>query len=155
MAPTILVACPKCGARPGDPCRNTKHRGVTAPAMANLHALRVGAMRRCACGAETSARSGRCVECTRARMAESARRSAQRRAGDRARAVAAVGAAIRNGTLVRPDRCECCGIRCRPDAHHFCGYRPEHYLTVRWLARKCHAREHARLRAAARQGRAA
>jgi hypothetical protein len=53
----------------------------------------------------------------------------------RVSACAKVGWAIRNGTLVRPGRCEDCGTRCFPDAHHEDYDRP---LEVEWLCKKCH-----------------
>jgi hypothetical protein len=44
-------------------------------------------------------------------------------------------AAVRSGRLVRPERCEACGIDCYPDAHHEDYSKP---LEVRWLCRPCH-----------------
>lgn len=45
--------------------------------------------------------------------------------------------AIRNGVLVRPDRCSQCGKECKPDAAHTDYTKP---LDVLWLCRKCHMR---------------
>lgn len=152
MAPSILVACPKCRALPGDPCRSTKHKGER-PAMRKLHGLRRGGLRRCACGAETAARS--CVDCTARRGVEAARKRqltptarAKRAARD------AVREALKSGRLVRPVYCACCGKPGRLVAHH-ASYAREDRLRVVWLLPRCHSRLHARLRADARKARAA
>jgi hypothetical protein len=52
--------------------------------------------------------------------------------------------AVRDGRLIRPDRCEKCnkkdwGIkRSMIEAHHYKGYSPEFWLVVRWLCTDCH-----------------
>lgn len=46
-----------------------------------------------------------------------------------------VNNAIRNGRLVRPIECSCCGIKCKPHGHHDDYSKP---LDVRWLCSKCH-----------------
>lgn len=51
----------------------------------------------------------------------------------------AVSAAIRDGTLVRPHRCEWCGKECKPEAHHP-SYAEEDWLNVVWLCKKCHGK---------------
>lgn len=58
----------------------------------------------------------------------------------------AVHRALRNGDLVRPDRCERCGTCPGPgniDAHHASGYDDEHATDVIWLCKRCHSRVHA------------
>ena len=57
----------------------------------------------------------------------------------------ATASAIRRGILTRPDRCDCCGKVGPVDAHHDDHTNP---LKVRWLARACHARHHAKARKA-------
>lgn len=52
----------------------------------------------------------------------------------------AVAKAIRRGALTRPDRCQHCGIECKPEASHS-DY--ERKLEVEWLCRPCHAKKDA------------
>jgi hypothetical protein len=42
---------------------------------------------------------------------------------------------IYRGTLTRPDACEDCGTKCKPQAHHDDYSKP---LDVRWLCLPCH-----------------
>ena len=51
------------------------------------------------------------------------------------RANAKLNWAIKNGRIVRPDRCEQCGKVCKPDGAHYDYSRP---FEVRWLCRSCH-----------------
>lgn len=67
---------------------------------------------------------------------------ARERYPDQYRAREAVKTAIRNGTLTRPGACESCGARCHPDGHHHLGYAVEHWLSVQWLCKPCHAASH-------------
>lgn len=46
-----------------------------------------------------------------------------------------VASAIRAGRLVRPENCDSCFRKRRPDAHHWDYSKP---LSVEWLCRKCH-----------------
>lgn len=46
-----------------------------------------------------------------------------------------VAAALRNGTMVRPNVCVICGVECKPTAHH---YDYSKRLDVTWLCRSCH-----------------
>ena len=50
-----------------------------------------------------------------------------------------VGNAIRDGRLIRPNKCSSCGIDCKPHGHH-CDYA--YPLDVTWLCTKCHADWH-------------
>lgn len=51
--------------------------------------------------------------------------------------------AVRDGVLVRPDRCELCGSARKPiSAHHYKGYAKRYWLTVQWLCRACHGKAH-------------
>jgi hypothetical protein len=55
----------------------------------------------------------------------------------------AVYKAVKSGVLTRPDRCEHCGVECKPDASH------DDYafrLQVEWLCRSCHAAKDTLLR---------
>lgn len=47
----------------------------------------------------------------------------------------AVEAALRKGTLVRPEFCDSCFLKRKIDAHHEDHSKP---LDVQWLCRKCH-----------------
>ena len=59
---------------------------------------------------------------------------------DRYLARKAAQTAMRNGTLVRPERCQ----RCRRDADRIEAHHPNHRdrFVVRWLCPSCHKREH-------------
>lgn len=59
---------------------------------------------------------------------------------DRDAAHRAVASAIRNGRLVRPDRCPGCGLAKPVHAHHE-DYRAP--LRVTWLCARCHQHHHA------------
>jgi ribosomal protein S27AE len=58
----------------------------------------------------------------------------------------AVGHALRNGTLQKPEACEMCGSTVVIDAHHDDYSKP---LDVRWLCHKCHMAMHRKERRAA------
>lgn len=54
------------------------------------------------------------------------------------RACQAVRRALLRGDLIKPDRCEACGLLESEvagglEAHHYLGYAREHYLDVQWL----------------------
>lgn len=49
--------------------------------------------------------------------------------------------AVRSGRLIRPDRCEGCGMVGPVEGHHYKGYAREHQLTVQWLCKPCHGAE--------------
>ncbi len=59
---------------------------------------------------------------------------------DSAKSIAwsAVTRALKSGVMVRPSRCEECGVECKPVAHHGRIYDVDHRLDVRWLCTKCH-----------------
>ena len=103
-----------------------------------------------------------CVECVKRRIAEHRDKNLERiRKYDRERsklphrqpmrrprrtaqpenrpARVAVGNAIRDGRLIRPEECSDCGKQCKPEAHHDDYLKP---LDVRWLCRSCHCRHH-------------
>ncbi|EGY9227129.1 single-stranded DNA-binding protein [Escherichia coli] len=46
-----------------------------------------------------------------------------------------VGNFLRDGKLIRPPQCECCGSECKPQAHH-CDYSKP--TDVMWLCKSCH-----------------
>ena len=50
--------------------------------------------------------------------------------------------AVRNGTLIKPKKCEICFREVRLDAHHHNGYDEPHVLDVQWLCRRCHFKLH-------------
>ena len=50
----------------------------------------------------------------------------------------AVYAAVKRGTLVRPEGCSSCGIACKPEASHN-DYKDR--FDVEWLCRTCHLRK--------------
>ena len=59
-----------------------------------------------------------------------------------ARARYAVSDAVKSGKIQRPDKCQSCGVSCRPEAHHHKGYEKEFRLDVLWLCGPCHRRIH-------------
>jgi len=58
---------------------------------------------------------------------------------ERYRANTAVGNAIRDGRLIRPNECSCCGVICKPHGHHNNYSKP---LDVIWYCNKCHNQYH-------------
>lgn len=54
-----------------------------------------------------------------------------------------VGAAIKEGILIRPLQCEKCMKICKPEGHHDDYTKP---LNVRWLCRSCHGYEHRKMK---------
>lgn len=56
---------------------------------------------------------------------------------ERIKARTAVRGAIRDGRLIRPSACECCGEPCAPHAHHW-SYKEDNWLDVEWLCVPCH-----------------
>lgn len=50
-----------------------------------------------------------------------------------------VGNFLRDGKIIRPDRCEKCRVECKPQAHH-CDYTKP--LEVMWLCQSCHVEWH-------------
>lgn len=57
----------------------------------------------------------------------------------------AMTVARKNGTLIRSESCEHCGVSdVRIEGHHW-SYLPEHWLDVIWLCTSCHGKEHKRL----------
>lgn len=67
----------------------------------------------------------------------------RRRNMEKVRAQKAVSKALTSGVLIRPDRCEGCGVECKPDAHH---ENYEKRLEVKWLCKRCHAQADCELR---------
>jgi recombinational DNA repair protein RecR len=54
---------------------------------------------------------------------------------DKERANKALRQAVKNGTVIRPKKCENCGLVCKPEAHH-ADY--ERRFEVSWLCIACH-----------------
>lgn len=50
----------------------------------------------------------------------------------------AVYRALRNGTLIKAERCELCGSDGPLEGHHFKGYEIENRLEVMWVCTTCH-----------------
>lgn len=73
---------------------------------------------------------------------EQARKRKKRKPG-KEKARWKVSRAIRNGVLIRPEKCVSCGKIARIEAHHVDYRRP---LQVTWLCRKCHRKEHGQLK---------
>lgn len=61
-----------------------------------------------------------------------------------------LNAALKDGRVVKPKACSCCGKRKykRLEAHHDDYSKP---LEVRWLASDCHARVHREMRLAGKE----
>ncbi len=51
----------------------------------------------------------------------------------------AVNNAVRDGRLIRPNECSCCGEKCKPHGHHNDYSKP---LDVIWYCNKCHNQYH-------------
>lgn len=66
----------------------------------------------------------------------------RRRNPEKYRARTAVGNAVRDGVLQRPDACESCGAIGPVEAHHEDYDKP---LEVRWLCALCHGKQHRRV----------
>lgn len=45
--------------------------------------------------------------------------------------------AVLNGKIKRPKKCDNCSIKCKPEGHHYKGYK--HPFSVIWLCRNCHS----------------
>lgn len=64
---------------------------------------------------------------------------------EKRKANVAVGNAVRDGRLVKHNKCEHCRTTEKSiEAHHW-SYEPEHWLDVIWLCTTCHGEEHKRL----------
>lgn len=128
----IQRPCRYCGSKIGEPCH---HDGRYSGASHAIRHERQRVCTDCAGPKEFFHSIGRCRDC-RSRHAKLV-----------SAAKCAVVAALRNGTLRRPDACETCGgvsVGGRAlDGHHHLGYEPEHQLSVQWLCRRCHRRAHA------------
>ncbi len=68
-----------------------------------------------------------------------ATKSWRQRNPEKYRAQNAVGNALRDGKLVRPEKCEDCGIECKPHGHHEDYSKP---LAVNWVCKPCHDKRH-------------
>jgi len=62
---------------------------------------------------------------------------------ERIKAKVAFDYAIRNGKLIRPERCSnpLCNCECKPEGHHW-SYEEENWLDVIWSCCSCHGRIH-------------
>jgi len=49
--------------------------------------------------------------------------------------------AVRDGRLINPDKCDCCGIEGKVEGHHW-NYTEINSLDVFWLCKSCHEKEH-------------
>ncbi|WP_213993820.1 hypothetical protein [Sodalis sp. dw_96] len=49
--------------------------------------------------------------------------------------------ALRDGKVIKPNRCQLCNVECRPEAHHRDYGKP---LEIMWLCKKCHVKWHKR-----------
>ena len=65
---------------------------------------------------------------------------------EKVKAQNAVGNAVRDGRLLKPEYCQHCNTNERQIQGHHWSYLNEHWLDVVWLCTKCHAAEHKRLR---------
>lgn len=82
----------------------------------------------------------------RAKNAEKIRRKSReykRKNPQKTKAQTAVGNAVQSGRLIRPERCEMCGVAERLNGHHD-SYKRDRWLVVVWLCRPCHAFLHVR-----------
>ena len=61
---------------------------------------------------------------------------------EKARASQQIRDHIRRGTMTRPENCEICLKKCKPEGHHKDYSKP---LDVQWLCRTCHLHQHDKL----------
>jgi len=54
------------------------------------------------------------------------------------KARSALDNAVRLGKIARPNICQICGVITKPEAHHWQGYDPDHWLDVQWLCHQHH-----------------
>jgi hypothetical protein len=119
----------------------------------------VGARRSCSCGVcrkckdrirkkaqydamtieEKRAKAARRDPVKRMLSQQRARKRQEARNADKIKARKAVQHALRAGKLVRPHRCEGCGLRKKVEAHHPDYKKP---LIVKWLCSPCHKQRH-------------
>ncbi len=59
----------------------------------------------------------------------------RKRNPEKAHANQVVYQAVKRGTLIRPDHCTLCGVKCKPHGHHDDYEKP---LEVMWLCSPCH-----------------
>lgn len=57
----------------------------------------------------------------------------------RRKAVSKLNVYVKRGRVIRPDRCERCGVCCKPHGHH---HDYSKALDVEWLCESCHHGEH-------------
>lgn len=50
--------------------------------------------------------------------------------------------AVWSGKIDRPEYCQKCSAKCKPDAHHYLGYDWGNRFKVQWLCKICHKAEH-------------
>ncbi len=55
---------------------------------------------------------------------------------------AAVQKALKSGKLIKPEKCELCGVVAPLEGHHYKGYAKEFRLVVQWLCCPCHDKIH-------------
>jgi len=63
---------------------------------------------------------------------------------EKSKASQAAHRAIKSGKIARPNNCEKCKKKCKPDAHHE-SYKKEDWLNVIFLCRSCHRLRHVEL----------
>jgi len=61
------------------------------------------------------------------------------------RAISTLGAAVKDGSVIKPCNCEVCGSDKHIQAHHS-SYSEDMWLLVTWLCSRCHVRLHADFR---------
>lgn len=71
------------------------------------------------------------------------RRDWKRKNRDQENAKSQIAKALRKGKMLRPDMCENCKIKCKPEGHHFDYSKP---LEVQWLCFVCHKQIHGKLK---------
>ncbi len=69
----------------------------------------------------------------------------RKRNPEKRQAESAISNAIRDGHIIRPDKCSRCGVVCKPHGHHE-SYAYEHRLDVIWVCGPCHREIHKKAR---------
>ena len=46
--------------------------------------------------------------------------------------------AIRRGDIIKPDKCQICGIKTKIETHHYKGYKKKNWLDIIFICKLCH-----------------
>ena len=83
-----------------------------------------------------SARRYRCLETSKIAARKRSKKYRKKYPQQR-KANQCLNKAVVRGEVSRPESCSKCGVKCKPDGHHW-SYIEEHWLDVIWLCGDCH-----------------